>query len=469
MNRPTIGIENSGTIAAISTPMGEGGIGIVRLSGPTAISIAGKLFSSAAAGPTEKLATHTIHYGVITDPDSGEHIDEALLTLMRSPRTYTREDVVEINCHGGVLPLKKALMLCLKYGARLAEPGEFTRRAFLNGRIDLSQAEAVIDIIRAKTDVALKVSMKQLEGELAHRISQLRAAILNILAEVEAAIDFPEEELEILEYSKYTRIISEIDKEIEGLIQSCQEGKLLREGITTVLVGKPNVGKSSLLNALLDEERAIVTAIPGTTRDPIEEYLNIGGFPVRLVDTAGLTTTECVVEKEGVRRSGIKIEEADLVLAIFDGSISPTPEDNDVIQRLNSKKRVIVIINKSDLVQKFPLEFFKGKLSDKSILCLSATKREGIEELKKAVVQQFSQNDVPLTDRLVVTNIRHNEALIRTKKCLQQLTCSLENGYSAEFLAIDLKECLDYLGDILGETTAEDILDQIFSRFCIGK
>jgi tRNA modification GTPase len=350
----------------------------------------------------------------------------------------------------------------------LAEPGEFTRRAFLNGRIDLSRAEAVIDIIQAKTDAALKVSLKQLEGELAQKIYQLRAVLVDILAEVEAAIDFPEEELEILKHPKYINIISDIDKEIEELIQSCQEGQLLREGITTVLVGKPNVGKSSLLNTLLEEERAIVTPIPGTTRDPIEEYLSIGGFPVRLVDTAGLTTTECVVEKEGVRRSGIKIDEADLILAIFDGSSSPTPEDRDVIQRLYNK-RVIAIVNKSDLPQKFPMEFLKKNWSDKPFLCLSAIKRKGVEELKEAIVQQFTLTDIPFADRLIVTNIRHNEALIRTKKSLQQLAWSLENGYSAEFLAVDLKESLDHLGDILGETTAEDILNQIFSRFCIGK
>jgi tRNA modification GTPase len=326
----------------------------------------------------------------------------------------------------------------------------------------------VIDIIRAKTDAALKVSIKQLEGELAQKIYQLRAVLVDILAEVEAAIDFTEEEIEILDSSKYINIISKIVKDIEGLIKSCQEGQLLREGITTVLVGKPNVGKSSLLNTLLEEERAIVTPIPGTTRDPIEEYVNIGGFPVRLVDTAGLTTTECVVEKEGVRRSGIKIEEADLVLAIFDGSNSPTPEDIEVIQRLKNK-RVIAIVNKSDLTQKFPLEFFKNNSPDNPFLCLSAIKREGIKELKEAIVHQFTQTDIPFTDRLIVTNIRHKEALIRAKKSLQQLASSLEDGYSAEFLAIDLKESLDHLGDILGETTTEDILNRIFSRFCIGK
>lgn len=470
MSRPSsINIENNDTIAAISTPMGEGGIGIVRLSGPNAISIADKLFSSASALKSLKnFATHTIHYGVITDPENREHIDEVLLTLMRSPHTYTREDVVEINCHGGVLPLKKALVLCLKFGARLAEPGEFTRRAFLNGRIDLSQAEAVIDIIRAKTDAALKVSLKQLEGELAQKISQMRSALVDIMAEVEAAIDFPEEELEILEYCKYNNIISDIYIDIERLIKSYDQGQLLREGITTVLVGKPNVGKSSLLNTLLDEERAIVTPIPGTTRDPIVEYVNIGGFPVRLVDTAGIATTECIIEQEGIRRSGIKIEEADLILAIFDGSTSPTPEDSEVIECLNNK-RVIVIVNKSDLAQIFPLEFFKKNWPDKPCLFLSAIKREGIEELKEAIIQQFTQTDISSSDRLIVTNIRHNEALIRTKKSLQQLIGSLDNGYSAEFLAVDLKESLDHLGEILGETTTEDILDRIFSRFCIGK
>jgi tRNA modification GTPase len=458
------------TIAAISTPMGEGGIGIVRISGPEAVSVAGKVFST-AAGPVDALSSHTIHYGVIIDFDTGEHVDEGLLSVMRSPRTYTREDVVEINCHGGVLTLKKTLDICLRSGARLAEPGEFTKRAFLNGRIDLSQAEAVIDIIRAKTEAALKVSLKQLEGGLSGKVRRLRDDLVDILAGIEAAIDFPEDDVEIVDPSSITLKIKKISREIKEMIESCGEGRLLREGIVIVLAGKPNVGKSSLLNTLLEEERAIVTPVPGTTRDPIEEYLNIGGFPVRLIDTAGLADSECMVEKEGVKRSGVKIGEAGLVLAVFDGGASPAPEDEDVIRRLDGKK-VVAIVNKSDLPQKFPIEFLKRNWPDKPVVCLSAIKSEGIDKLKAAIVAQFTQADTsptPLAERLVVSDVRHCNALVRAGESLKRLLRSLEAGYSAEFPAVDLKESLDHLGDILGETTTEDILDRIFSRFCIGK
>lgn len=459
---------HSDTIAAISTSLGDGGIGIVRLSGPDAVSVAAKLFSC-RTGSVDTFQSHTINYGLIVDPDTLEHVDEALLTIMRSPRSYTRQDVVEINCHGGTFALKRTLELCLANGARLAEPGEFTRRAFINGRIDLSQAEAVIDIIRAKTDAALQVSLKQLEGCLAKRVRRLKSVLVDILARIEAAIDFPEEEVEILDYAQLTSQVGDLSNEINELIKSSAEGILLKEGIVTVLAGKPNVGKSSLLNSLLEEERAIVTEVPGTTRDTIEEYLNIGGFPVKLVDTAGLTDAGCIVEMEGIRRSGNRIREADMVLAVFDGSAPPTPEDTDVIRRLADKERVIALINKSDLPQKFPAEYIKENWPDKLLINLSAKTKEGIDKLKNVIIQQFSHADIALTDRMVVTDVRHKDALIKTRGSLEQLTQSLSDGYSAEFLAVDLKQGLDHLGDILGETTSEDILDRIFSRFCIGK
>lgn len=459
--------KHSDTIAAISTPMGEGGIGIVRMSGPEAGRVAGHIFFS-PAGALSGFPSHTIHYGEVIDPRTGEHVDQVLLTLMRSPRTYTREDVVEINCHGGVMALKKTLELCLENGARLAEPGEFTRRAFLNGRIDLSQAEAVIDIIQAKTETALKISLKQLEGSLAQKIRPFKAALIDILAAIEAAIDFPEEELEIIRYGEIIRQIKQIDKEIQELIQSCAEGRFFKEGIITVLAGKPNVGKSSILNSLLEEDRAIVTPVPGTTRDLIEEYLNIGGFPVRLVDTAGLSVGGCVVEKEGVRRSGNKIAEADLVLAVFDGSNPPGKEDTDLIERLKDKK-VIAVINKSDLPGKFPLEILEKQWPQKKVLSISALKNKGIDKLKTAIVGLFSDTSFPVNERFVLTDVRHKNALIKTGKSLHNLQNSLNAKFSPEFLAVDLKESLDHLGDILGETTSEDILDRIFARFCIGK
>lgn len=458
------------TIVAISTPLGYSGIGIVRLSGRDAIKIAEIVFFSPKGRKLGKTPTHRIVYGHILDPENQEVIDEVLVSVMKSPNTYTREDVVEINCHGGPLPLRRTLEIILKQGARLAEPGEFTMRAFLNGRIDLAQSEAVLDIINSLTEQSQKVAMEQLKGGLSKRISEIRERLIEITAIVEAYIDFPEEEIEPPDQKDLRKRAEDIQLEIGELIKSSRYGLILRDGLKTAIIGKPNVGKSSLLNALLQHDRAIVTDIPGTTRDIIEEYLNMKGLPIRIMDTAGIREGGDIAEMEGVERSLKAMKKADLVLLVLDGSKELHETDLRLIDESKTKKTILVI-NKIDLPSRISME----KLPlDKPVVRISALKGEGLDALKEEIIStslspQVSQMiTAKETGGVLVTNERHIMAL---KKAHTSIASFLEgiSLVSPEILAIELREALDALGDITGITTPDDILNKIFSEFCIGK
>ena len=454
----------SDTIAAISTPIGEGGIGIVRLSGEKALNICDKIFVSAAGRKPSDFKTYTMHYGTIVK--DGKVIDEVILTVMRAPKSYTREDVVEINCHGGIVALRDTLNLVLDQGARPAEPGEFTKRAFLNGRIDLTQAEAVLDIIRAKTDSALKMGIEQLKGGLSSQINKHRQSLLGVLAELEASIDFPEEEISISGLKSISKKIEEIDKGLAKLIEGSKLARILREGIHVVICGKPNVGKSSLLNALLQEERSIVTPIAGTTRDAIEEIIDIKGIPVRIVDTAGILEPRDLVEKEAVKRSQEHIAAADLVLIIFDGNKRLAKEDLFLISKLK-KKKAIVLVNKIDLKQKIE----RDKLAKlfKNIIGISAKKIKNIDLLENVIADLIYGGNIATPESLLVANLRYIRELQKAKIAIAQAQSSLDNNLSAEFIAQGLKEGVEVLDEILGKRFSEDLLDKIFSEFCIGK
>jgi tRNA modification GTPase len=452
------------TIAAISTPIGEGGLGIVRISGPRAFFIGNKIFTKKVS----RLPSHTIHHGHIIDPKSKERIDEVMLSIFKKPRSFTAEDMIEISGHGGIVPLRKILEACLTNGARLAEPGEFTKRAFLNEQIDLAQAEAVVDIIRAKTEMGLRVALHQLDGELSSKIERLRQEIINLSAHLEAAIDFPEEDIERLESPQMLLRARKVLKEVRKLLEGATGGKILREGIKTVIIGRPNVGKSSLLNALLKETRAIVTPIPGTTRDIIEEIINVKGIPLKIIDTAGLTTAEGIVEKESIARTKRSLKSADLVLLVMDAATRLSKEDHRIMEDVKDKK-VIVVINKTDLPEVIEANDIKKNLHDKRVLKISATKMTGLKRLVKVIVELIFEGGVTPSDRTLVTNIRHRNALGRTKKSLENMIESIKRNMSAEFISVDLKVALDSLGEITGKTVTEDILDEIFSQFCIGK
>ncbi len=452
------------TIAAISTPIGEGGLGIVRISGPRAFSIANKIFSRKVS----RLPSHTVHHGYIIDPRSKERIDEVMLSIFKKPKSFTAEDIIEISGHGGVVSLRRILEVCLSTGARLAEPGEFTKRAFLNERIDLAQAEAVVDIIRAKTEMGLKVALHQLDGELSSKIEGLRRELIHLSAHLEAAIDFPEEDIERLKSPQMLLRARKVLKEVRKLLEGAQGGKVLREGIKTVIIGRPNVGKSSLLNALLKEKRAIVTPIPGTTRDIIEEIINIKGIPLKIIDTAGLATAEGPIEKESINRTRRSLEAADLVLLVMDAATYLSKEDYGIMEDVKDKK-VIVVINKTDLPEVIEVNEIRKILHDKRIIKVSATKKTGLERLEKMIIDLIFEGRVAPSDRTLVTNIRHKDTLERTKKSLEKMIESIEKDMSAEFISLDLRAALDSLGEITGKTATEDILDEIFSQFCIGK
>ncbi len=454
------------TIAAISTPLGEGGIGIVRLSGPDSLSVADRIFRGKEGGKPSRMPTHSLHYGYIQS--KGKPVDEVLLTVMRAPRTYTREDIVEINCHGGIVPLRKVLELTLKEGARLAAPGEFTRRAFLNGRIDLAQAEAVVEIIKAKTDLSLKVATSQLRGRLSMKVEDVRKKIRRLLVQVESVIDFSEDGVELFKEEDLRQEVEKIKIELDELLISADQGKILREGMKTVIGGKPNVGKSSLWNALLGEERAIVTPLPGTTRDALEETVNIRGFPLRLVDTAGIRKTRGRIERESVIRSRQSLEEADLTLVVLDGSEPLSGEDTDIREELK-EKAALVVINKIDLSQRITLREVQKIWPGKRIVRVSAAQGLGLAGLKKAIAEIFWEGKVPSPETLLVIQARHKEALLRARKGLDAVATGLNRRLSPEFIVSDFRLVLNSLGEIGGETAPEEILEEIFSRFCIGK
>lgn len=460
-------MKNEDTICAISTPIGDGGIGIVRISGKDAILIADKIFFPKRNKKLSALPSHTIHYGEIRD-DSKEKIDEALVSIMKAPNTYTKEDVVEINCHGGAVPLKRVMELVIKNSARLAEPGEFTKRAFLNGRIDLSQAEAVIDIINSKTDDSLRLAVNQLSGILSKKVNAIREELISIIASVEASIDFVDEDIEFISRYEMGKRIKRAVDEIETLITTADEGRIYKEGIATAIIGRPNVGKSSLLNALLKEERAIVTPVPGTTRDVIEEWVNIKGVPLRILDTAGIRHTEDIVEIEGVKRSREAIKSADIILLLIDGSVKLNEEDKGLMEEVMDKK-LIVLLNKSDLPSLVKKDDIEKALPEKEIVTISALTGEGVDRLRSVIHGLLFKGRITAGERAIITNLRHKTALEKTKKALETLEGSLKNEMSEEFLAVDLRGALNALGEITGETATEDILNRIFEEFCVGK
>ncbi len=455
------------TIAAIATPLGEGGIGIVRISGADAISLVGDAFLSPKGRDLASSRNWSLNYGWILDGNS-EKIDEVIVSVMRAPLSYTREDVVEINCHGGLLPLQGVLERILELGARLAEPGEFTKRAFLNGRLDLSQAEAVIDVIRAKTHRSHQLAMRQLDGGLSRAIGNMRKDLVGLLAEIEAGIDFPDE-VGDMEPKVAREIIEGAEKRIAVMVASADAGRILREGIDTAIVGKPNVGKSSLLNLLAREKRAIVTEIPGTTRDVIEEIVNIGGFPFVIRDTAGIRHTEDAVEKLGVELAIAQMEDADLVLCVIDGSRPLAVEDTDLLEQVKGK-RAVAVANKVDLGVKITEAELRGWLPDAPIVRISAQTGEGLEELEQTVVAAVVQEGIDLAgDSLVVSRARHKQALKEALASLEAAKGTLAQGLPMDLVAIDIRGACESLGEVTGDTVRDEVIDRIFADFCIGK
>jgi tRNA modification GTPase len=457
------------TIAAISTPMGEGAIAIVRLSGDDSIQIADRLFKSISEKKLSEVPTHTIHYGHLVDPKNGRVVEEVMVSVMRGPKTFTKEDVVEINCHGGIVSVNRVLQHVLKYGARLAEPGEFTKRAFLNGRIDLSQAEAVMDLIRAKTDRAMNVALGQMEGRLSKLIRTLRQEILEILAHVEVNIDYPEyDDVEEMTHKMLKEKASYVRGEIKKLLQTSEQGKILREGLSTVIVGRPNVGKSSLLNSLVHENKAIVTDIPGTTRDVIEEYVNVRGVPLRLLDTAGIRETEDIVERIGVERSRQVLKEADLILLVLNYSDQLTVEDENLFKAVTGMD-VIVIINKTDLPQQIDMEKVQELAVGLKIVTTSLLEDKGIDELEEAISSLFFAGSIEAGDMTYVSNSRHIALLNQSLQTIEEAIDGVEMGTPIDIVQIDLTRTWELLGEIIGDSVHESLIDQLFSQFCLGK
>ena len=467
MSRPLLPGD---TIAAISTPLGEGGIGIVRLSGPYAVEIVDRVFHSPQGTGLKEVPSHTIHYGFIVDPNDGTHIDEVLVSVMRAPRSYTREDVVEINCHGGIVPLRRVLELVLSQGARAAEPGEFTKRAFLSGRISIDQAEAVLDIIRAKTDLGLELSMERLEGRLSRPIKGLRMKLLDLLAGIEVGLDFPDYEEEALPRERLQTEIAEALHQVEHLLHHGRDGRLIREGLAVAIIGRPNVGKSTLLNALLRENRAIVTPVPGTTRDRIEEWVELKGIPFKLIDTAGVREVGDEVERLGVDLALEAAEGADLVLLVLDLGEPLTPEDRAIARRL-WEKRTILVLNKLDLGRSFTAEEAIQALGmePEAAVEISAARGDGLEELKGRLIELVWEGQLEPREGLFLLNIRERDLLQRAQETLKRALADVEAGVTLDLLAVDLEEALEILGELTGESLSEEVIDRIFSNFCVGK
>jgi tRNA modification GTPase len=474
------------TIAAISTPAGSGGVAVLRVSGPAAIPIVDKLFSGRV--PLKELESQRVTLGNIIEPESLDNqnhskrlknniLDDVLAVVFRSPRSYTAEDTVEISCHGGRFLSARLLELILLQGARLAQPGEFTLRAYLNGRMDLSQAEAVADLIRARTDLSLRAALAHVQGRFSERINALREGLIDTYSLLELELDFAEEDVEFADREKIDSQLRELIADIADLLATYNRGKILRDGAKLVIVGKPNVGKSSLLNALLQEDRAIVTEVPGTTRDSLEEQLDIGGVPFRVVDTAGLRETDDVVEREGVKRTLEQIESADLILFLFDGSEELGEEDGRLVQRVLaqrdetaiSKNGILAAINKVDLERKLERQSVTDQIGERPVLEISAKELAGLEELRQALVQSSVGDATALNTEPLVTNIRHKIALERAEESLRLARRSIQSGLSSEFVVLDIRAGLDSLGELIGVVTTEDILGNIFSNFCIGK
>lgn len=455
------------TIAAIATPLGEGGIGIIRVSGPEALQIAKIIFQAKNKNWTNA-GSHRLFYGNIVDRE-GLVVDEVLLSYMKAPHTYTREDVVEINCHGGIVPLRRVLEMVLSCGARLAEPGEFSKRAFLNGRLDLAQVESIIDIIRARTEAGLKLAVSQLKGELSRKIFSLQHRLLGLLAQLEAVVDFPEEGLEESAAVEIMEKSQDLLSEVKQLINGTETGKIYRDGISTVIIGRPNVGKSSLLNAMLREERAIVTEIPGTTRDIIEEIINIRGIPLKIIDTAGLRETEDVVEKIGVARTKENINRADLVLLVLDAARGLTDADRSIIESIGEKKSII-LINKVDLeVIKIEKKEVERLAPGSPLIWISAEQGTGLSELEDKIVNMVLGGQATASDTVLVASVRHKQALEKAASHLVEAINGLSENVPLDMVSIDIRSAWEDLGEITGTTSTEELLDRIFADFCIGK
>lgn len=456
------------TIAAISTPPGEGGIGIVRVSGEDALSIIDQLYRMDEK-KLSQMDSHTVHYGHIVDPKKNQIIDEVMVSVLKGPKTYTREDIVEINTHGGMLVTNQVLQSVLSQGARLAQPGEFTKRAFLNGRIDLSQAEAVMDVIESKTDASKSNAFKQLSGDLSDVIQSLRQEILNVLAQVEVNIDYPEyDEVEEMTSSLLMTKAKELLAQITSILSTAQQGRILREGLKTTIIGRPNVGKSSLLNRLLGKDKAIVTDIEGTTRDIVEDYVNVRGVPLKLIDTAGIRETDDAVEKIGVERSRQAIEEADLILFVVDQSQTLNTTDHELMDLTKAEHRIIVL-NKSDLEPVVSLEEIEAFAGSSPIISTSMTNKLGIDDLEDAIAQLFFQGETIEKDANYISNTRHIALLNETQQALEDVIRGLEMGMPVDLVQIDMTHAWETLGEITGDTMQDELLNELFSNFCLGK
>lgn len=453
------------TIAAIATAYGEGGIGIIRISGPESLNIMNRVFRPINAGSIE---SRRMTYGSVIDPDNQEIIDEVLSVYMKGPKTYTAEDVVEINCHGSVVSLRKTLDAVLASGARMAEPGEFTKRAFLNGRMDLSQAEAVIDIIKSKTYKGYDVAISQLDGRLSNRITEIRNRLLDVLVDVTVNIDYPDEDIEYITYENLIKCISSIGEMIDKLLSTANAGRMIKDGIRVAIVGKPNVGKSSLMNELLGENRAIVTEVAGTTRDTIEECININDIPIYLIDTAGIHDTDDMVEQLGIEKSKLAFNNADFIIFIIDGSSNLTKEDYDIMALLSDRK-CLVLINKIDLANVITEDSLASYFNDAKIIYTSLTNGQGVNEIGNYIEELVYGGKISQGESVLVNNARHVDLLNKSRVALDDALNMAKNGEALDFIDIDINEAYALLGEIIGETVSDDVINEVFARFCLGK
>ena len=455
------------TITALVTAVGESSVGIIRISGPEATNIANKIYKGKTDFKTAE--SHTVHYGYVYDEKNDKKIDEAIFLLMRGPRSFTGEDVVEVQCHGGMVVLKQTLQLILSCGARLAEQGEFSKRAFLNGRLDLAQAESIMDIVQAKTERGVDLALSQLQGSLSGMVRELRADLLELVAFIQADIDYPDDDIERLTPEEYQSRVANLKDQIASVLQNAQKGKIIRDGLRVVIAGKPNVGKSSLLNALLGQERAIVTDIPGTTRDVIEEYINLNGIPLKIVDTAGIRETDNLVEQIGVDKAQQFVKNADLVLYVVDALQGLTEEDTQMLDEIKNQ-HVIYLMNKSDVgITDEARAAFADAIGGAPVLEISAREKLGLDQLEQRIMDLFFSGTLEVQNDIMVTNVRHIQILEESAAHMEGFLTGLMLGMSVDFLVIDLQNAWEKLGKITGETVEEDLLDQIFSKFCLGK
>ena len=457
------------TIAAIATATGNGGIGIIRMSGEKCFEILNKIFIPIDKNLSlDKVKGYRIKYGYIVNSETGEKIDEVLVSFFRAPKSYTTENMCEINSHGGTIVERKILEQCLLNGADLAEPGEFTKRAFLNGRIDLSQAESVIDLINSKTEKEAEASFDQLQGRLSREIKEMKNSLLDIMSDIEASIDYPEYDIEETTNEKIRNLLNSVKERLIKLEESFENGKILKEGVKTVIVGKPNAGKSSLLNTMLNEDRAIVSDLAGTTRDTIEEFININGIPLKIIDTAGIRDTNNAIEKIGVEKAINLIEHADLIIAVFDSSQKLDEEDFKVLDLVKNKKSIL-LLNKCDLSQKNDETIKYISNNNKNVLKASMKTKKGVSELYEMITKLFSNNEVDISDGIIITNIRHKNLIHKSISSIDKAEVSIEQNMPIDVIAICIKETLENLGEITGDNVSEDIIDKIFEKFCLGK